>query len=56
MDWSNLKILAKAPRKKYIKKLLEYSVMIAYCQEAVPHNAVTPISQQFPQDLELTSE
>ena len=55
MNWSALKCLAKAPKKKYIKKLIEYAVLISTCQQATPQYATTPIAQQYPQDLELTA-
>lgn len=51
-----MKILSKAPKKKYVKKLLEYAAAVADCQRSTPKLLVTPISQQFPTDLELTSE
>lgn len=56
MNWDCLGVLAKVPRKKYIKKLLEYAVTVAHCHRAIPSHATTPIAQQFPQDLELTAE
>ena len=56
MDWEILKVLGKAPRKKYIKKIVQYAVMVTHCQQAIPKHAVTPISQQFPQDLQLTAQ
>lgn len=45
----------KVPRKKYIKKLLEYAITIEHCQKGIPALAMTPIVQQYPQDLELTA-
>ena len=51
MDWEILKVLGKAPKKKYIKKILEYAIMVTHCQRAVPKYTTTPIAQQFPQDL-----
>ena len=56
MDWSALKVLEKAPRKKYIRKLVEYAAMVVHRQSCLPTHVATPVSQQFPQDLELTSE
>lgn len=56
MDWESLKMLSKTPRKKYIKKLLEYAVAVAHTQRAVPTLATTPIAQQYPHDLGLSAE
>ena len=36
MDWESLQILLKAPKKKYIKKLIEYAALHMHCKEAVP--------------------
>jgi hypothetical protein len=56
MDWTSLQALLKVPRKKYVKKLLEYAALLRPCQQAVPPLANTPIGEQFPHDLELTAE
>ena len=56
MDWEILNVLGKAPRKKYIRKIVEYSALVRHCQSAVPVLAVTPIAQQYQQDLELSAE
>ena len=56
MDWQPLQLLLKAPKKKYIKKLIEYAALLMPCKGAIPHNTITPIGQQFATDLELTSE
>ena len=44
------------PRKKYLKKLLEFAATIAHSTKTIPTHATTPISQQFPTDLELTAQ
>lgn len=49
-------MLLKAPKKKYIKKLVEYAVTISDAPSAVPLLLSTPISQEFTADLELSPE
>jgi hypothetical protein len=56
MDWESINMLSKVPRKKYIKKLLEYALAIAHNQRAVPPLATTPIIQQYPHDLGLSAQ
>jgi hypothetical protein len=51
MDWQSLQILLKAPKKKYIKKLIEYAALLMHTKGAVPHDTITPIGQQFASDL-----
>jgi hypothetical protein len=45
MDWEGLQLLLKAPKKKYIKKLIEYAIAICSSPSAVPNLLSTPISQ-----------
>lgn len=56
MDWEGLQLLLKAPRKKYIKKLLEFAITLAPVRYSAPPLLDTPISQQLPADLQLTPE
>lgn len=55
MDWLGLQLLLKAPKKKYIKKLMEYAIAISPAPSAVPSQLNTPISQEFTTDLELST-
>jgi hypothetical protein len=56
MDWQGLQLLLKAPKKKYIRKLMEYVVAISAAPSAVSPHLTTPISQEFGTDLELSAE
>ena len=55
MDWEGLQLLLKAPKKKYVRKLMEYSVLVSYSPQAVDPHLNTPISQDFANDLELSA-
>ena len=56
MDWQILNVLSKAPKKKYIRKVVEYAALARHCRQAMPNQAITPIGQQFPQDLQLSAQ
>ena len=49
-------MLLKAPKKKYVKKLVEYAILVGTSPNAIPELAKTPISQDFMTDLELSTE
>lgn len=49
-------MLLKAPKKKYVKKLVEYAILVGNSPTAIPELAKTPISQDFMADLELSTE
>lgn len=56
MDWQGLQLLLKAPKKKYVKKLVEFAIAVCGAPSAVPADLTTPISQEFMTDLELSAE
>jgi hypothetical protein len=55
-DEEALLLLLKAPKKKYIKHLIEYAACLDLHHNCPPPNFTTPLIQSFQADLELTTE
>ena len=45
IDWGAVNLLLNAPKKKYIKKILEYAACLHLNTQAVLPNLTTPITQ-----------
>lgn len=52
---SSLLLLLKAPKKKYLKKMLDYAVAVSYNSSGCLEDMDTPIGNSFGSDLEITA-
>ena len=53
VDFGALQCLAKAPSKKYLRKLMEYVVMARSSFRSLDKEELTPVVSNVAEDLEL---
>ena len=55
IDWEAVGLLLNAPKKKYIKKVVEYSACLHLNPKAVPPTLTAPITQDMTTDLQTST-